>query len=100
MKNVTRITTFIYRGREFYILKADAVMICGVAKRFWGIESKYFENGKLTIEVNGIAGNLSATVAECIESIKVGIDIDYIAETENCSKMEAIERYYMSALNA
>lgn len=100
MKNATKITTFIYRGREFYILKTDAVNICGVDKRFWGIESKYFENGKLTIEVNGIAGNLSATVAECIDSVKTGIEIDYIAETEKISKMEAIERYYLSALKA
>ena len=100
MKNATRIPTFVYRGREFYILKTEPVDICGVKKCFWGIESKYIENGKLTIEINGIAGNLSATIAECIDSVKTGIEIDYIAETEKISKMEAIERYYISALNA
>lgn len=88
MKNVTMITTFIYRGREFYILRDD--------NGIWGIESKYFnESGRLTITVNGLTGNLSKTIPECIRYIKSHVDIEYMVENEGLTLMDAIKAYYM-----
>lgn len=100
MKNtMKKITTFIYRGREFYILESEPKMICGKPNKYWGIESKYFdETGHLTQEINGCAGHLSETVKECLTKVKDTIEVDYIEETTGCTKMEAIEKYYMALM--
>ena len=100
MKNtMKKITTFICRGREFYILESEPKMICGKPNKYWGIETKYFdETGHLTQEINGCAGHLSETVKDCIQKVKDTIEVDYIVETTGCTPMEAIEKYYMALM--
>ena len=104
MKNatLTKVTTVYSRGREFYILRdSEAHMICGVNKKYWGVDKALFdENGKLTKQLNGCSGHLSATVAECVEAVLTTIEIEHIAKTTGCTMMEAIEAYYMSKINS
>lgn len=97
MKTLRRITTLHYRGRHFYIVEAEPMKIVDTYKKYWGIETKYFdEEGKLTQEINGMSGHLSETIPECIDSIKTTIDIQAIVEETGCTIMEAIEKYYMA----
>lgn len=89
MKNtLKKITTLNSRGREFYIVRDEN-------NKIWGIESKYIgTDGHLTKEINGCEGHLSETVSECVKNVMETIEIDYIAETTGCTKIEAIDLYF------
>lgn len=92
---LTKVTTFYGRGREFYILyDPEGRNICGEQKHYWGIESNLFgEDGHLTREINGCDGHLSATVADCVESVRQTIEIDYLIETTGMDAREACIAY-------
>lgn len=79
------ITTIYKRDREFYILKDN--------NGFWGIESKHFENGKLTIQMNGLAGNLHKTREETIKAVMNKIEYEHLVEN-GMDEMEALMRVY------
>ena len=103
MKNATftKVTTVYSRGREFYIMRdSEDHIICGENKKYWGVDKALFKDGKLTKEVNGCSGHLSATVAECVEAVLTTIEIEYIASSTGCTMMEAIEAYYMGKIKA
>ncbi len=80
------ITTIHKRDREFYILKDN--------NGFWGIESKYFENGKLMVRMNGITGNHNKTREETIKAVMNQIEYEYLVEN-GMDKMEALMKVYM-----
>lgn len=89
MKTIRKVTTYIRRNREFYIVKDE--------NGYWGIESKWFdENGMLTKVFNGINGHLTKSAEQTIKEVEKTIEIDYIAESTGCTKMEAIEKYFMT----
>ena len=79
------INTINYREREFYILKDS--------NGFWGIESKYFENGKLTVQMNGITGNLNKTQEQTEKSVKDHIEYEFLVEN-GMDKMEALMKVF------
>jgi len=79
------ITTIYKRDREFYILKDN--------NGFWGIESKHFENGKLTTRMNGLAGNLHKTREEIIKAVMDRIELDFLLAS-GMNAMEALKSLY------
>lgn len=101
-KEIKKITTVYARGREFYIIHdSEGKDICGTIKHYWGIESNNFDaDGRLIKEINGIHGHLSESVAECVDKVMATIEIGYIQQTTGCTAMEAIEKYYESAIEA
>lgn len=105
MKNNTlkRLTTYYVGGREFYIVIGKSATVCGVEKKIWGIETKYFdEDGHLTQEINGCLGHLSATVPECIENITKDVELDAFIEEfkkeTGKTDMDALEAYYIQKM--
>lgn len=67
MKLVTRV---ISRSREFYILKNE--------HGFWGIESSLFDDGRLTVQVNGLSGHLFPKVGDTIQSVLNRIEHEHL----------------------
>lgn len=64
------VTTVISRGREFYIVKDE--------HGFWGIESKHFDNGRLTEKVTGLSGLLSQNVKSTIQNVLTRIEHEHL----------------------
>lgn len=77
------IKTLTVKNKTFEIVKDD--------RGYWAIEDKYFTNGKLNKEVNGITGHLRDTLKGCIETATISAEIDYLINVENWDPTDAIE---------
>lgn len=66
----TRQTTYNYRNRSFTIYRDEK-------RDFWGVESKYIVENKLTVQLNGITGYIGKTISETLEKVTNRIDMDY-----------------------
>lgn len=65
-----KITEVISRGRKFYIVKDE--------RGYWGIEDKFFTNGILNKQINGLEGHLKETCSDCIKSVLYTIEVGYL----------------------
>ena len=80
------ITTYIEGGRTY--------KICKDSHGYWGFETKYIENNRLTKQFNGASGFLSKTVEEVIKKISNSIKIDNLVEN-GMDRMEAVYKVMM-----
>ena len=73
------VTTYIEKGRRFYICKADGR---GEADGYWAFEDKFVDDaGKLTKVFNGITGHHSKTLKETVEKVSNLIKVDALVES-------------------
>lgn len=67
MKKITEVNS---RNRKFLILKDE--------NGYWGLEDTLFNNGILIKKVNGLQGNLSKTLDECIKAVLFRIECEFL----------------------
>ena len=87
MKSVELITKVTANNRTFLITKDE--------NGYWGIEDKYYKNGRLTKEFNGIQGNLSTTAETTIKRVLLQIETDRLVKN-GMNLMDAIPQAYMN----
>lgn len=84
MKNPAKVTTVHVYGYTYIILKDE--------QGYWGIDSKLFDSdGILRKRVNGMQGNLSKTLADCVEQCRISAKIEALIRDEGFDRMEAID---------
>ena len=79
------ISTYHESGRTFLILKDE--------HGYWGIESKYVQNGKLTKQFNGISGHPGETAAEAIQLVSMRIRVDAMVAA-GMDRLDAVTKVY------
>lgn len=86
MESMKYVTTFIYNGKEWKIVK--------YMKHFCAIPSEYIRNGKLTRSLNGLQMHAHATLDGCIDCIRNSENTRNLAEKNNISIELATRQYF------
>lgn len=63
------VSKLYYKGREFYITQHESGL-------YMSVPVEYVVNGVLTKTINGIKGHARDTIAECIRSTQVSVDVE------------------------
>ena len=81
---LTKVTMVYSEGRRFYILKDEE-------KRFWAVEDKYIQKGKLTKELNGLSGMMSS---DCDNTIQMVINLTKVEKfvSQGMDLIEAMKK--------
>lgn len=72
MKKIKKVSTLIYKGREFIIATYDDMYV--------SIETKYITNGRLNTSLNGFQTKVSKSIDDCIKARKCSVDLDELIE--------------------
>lgn len=76
-----RLSTYAQPGALIKVSELNAygqtAVICrDEHDRYWGIPSRFLENGRLIRPVNGILGNISETLSQCLEATTQAFHMD------------------------
>lgn len=87
MKTVELIKKVTANGRTFLITKDE--------NGYWGIEDKYYRNGKLTRSFNGIQGNLTDSLEKTEKNVRIRIEVDRLKDS-GMDLLDAIPQAYIN----
>lgn len=84
--DIKNVTNLIVRGREFKIIYNNKY------GKFLAIEDKYLdENGCLTKTLNGLQMHASETVEDCVKSVRMEVEAEYLVKEKGYDMLAAME---------